>query len=69
MKEREPDRDREQGKERGGGDSARGLLPDLYNSSIIEAVQSESRAKACVKKEHTQRQLHASAHKQDRVGA
>lgn len=53
----------------GGGDSARGLLPDLYNSSIIEAVQSESRAKACVKKEHTQRQLHASAHKQDRVGA
>lgn len=36
------------------GDSARGggggLLPDLYNSFIIEAVQSESEAKACVKK-------------------
>lgn len=32
------------------GQSARGLLPDLYNSFIIEAGQSESRAKACVKR-------------------
>lgn len=30
------------------GNSARGLLPDLYNSFIIEAVQSENRAKAHV---------------------
>lgn len=51
--------DRERGEEREegwgrGGFSERGrgggLLPDLYNSFIIEAVQSESEAKACVKK-------------------
>lgn len=51
------------------GCSTKGLLPDLYNSFIIEAAQSESEAKARVKPEHTQRRLNASAHKQDGVCA
>lgn len=40
------------------GNSARGLLPDLYNSFIIEAVQSESRAKAHVKRNTHTHLLH-----------
>lgn len=45
------------------GNSARGgLLPDLYNSFIIEAVQSESKAKACVKKKKKKEHTEATAY-------
>lgn len=53
-KEREPDRDRRRGREDGRDEveenSAKGLLPDLYSSFIIEAVQRQSRASACVRR-------------------
>lgn len=53
-REREPDRDRRRGREDGRDEveenSAKGLLPDLYSSFIIEAVQRQSRASACVRR-------------------
>lgn len=53
-RERESERARQRGRDEVEGNSARGLLPDLYNSFIIEAVQRESRANACVKRTHTE---------------
>lgn len=70
MRKREKQTDREGGREEVEGNSARGLLPDLYNSFITEAVQRENRANACVQKyTHTHTDATTNIHKQDRAGA